>query len=611
MDILGKIVQGSGCAVDGTVAAQNPLSRAMDSVLQSQVRGAGPARGMQGGPPPPAYVNDLQMQMQRQNFAQGADAQFLQNMEQEAMHRSRMEAAFRSGEAHPAMMQQPRMMQHHPHQASFEAAFEESKRAVPMHHHHHPGMQHRPPPMQDAWVNDFKSLHVDDAWASAGKTHHELAWDEAKAPVMRHPQYYNQPQFHQQMNAVEAPVEQVANASGKTETQAASAEMARVMSQNPDPKWQNSEFLQFMNEVSSGKAEIDEEKNEVHGASVRAEGALEGAWEDADDVRVNRDLFETSWQHSEPQSAMESAFASASVAPQQQNMDEVWSESCPSGAAAAMKNAWNDSHTAEEKAMDAAWDDGNSLEAIWEKAMNEAQSADPFEDAWGELNQSNEYVYKEDNPFLEASDNFKHGMALFESGHLNEAILAFEAEVQQHPENSEAWRMLGECHAENDEDKAAIVCLERAVEEDPYNLSALLALGVSNVNELNPQGALKNLKAWVQHNPKFHGLEIHLDEYSDGSLMDEVMQLMLQARAHDANDSDVQVVLGVLYNVSKDYDAAARSFQHAAQERPQEYSLWNKIGATLANSSRSTEAIPSYHKYVCLLGFSACVCVGC
>ncbi|DBA04671.1 TPA: hypothetical protein N0F65_012254 [Lagenidium giganteum] len=227
--------------------------------------------------------------------------------------------------------------------------------------------------------------------------------------------------------------------------------------------------------------------------------------------------------------------------------------------------------------------------------MAEAKSSDPFEDVWEET-QSNEYVYQADNPFLEHTENFKRGVSLFESGRLSEAIMAFEAEVQQHPENSEAWRMLGECHAENDEDKSAIICLERAVEEDPYNLSALLALGVSHVNELNPQGALKTLKAWVQHNPKFHGLEIQLDEYSDGSLMDEVMQLMLQAQRHDAQDTDVQVVLGVLYNVSKDYDAAAANLEAAANTRPQEYSLWNKLGATLANSSRSSEAIPSYHK---------------
>lgn len=48
------------------------------------------------------------------------------------------------------------------------------------------------------------------------------------------------------------------------------------------------------------------------------------------------------------------------------------------------------------------------------------------------------------------------------------------------------------------------------------------ALGTSYVNELDSQRALHNLKAWVQHNPKYAGLEITVDEYSDGTLMDEV-----------------------------------------------------------------------------------------
>lgn len=34
--------------------------------------------------------------------------------------------------------------------------------------------------------------------------------------------------------------------------------------------------------------------------------------------------------------------------------------------------------------------------------------------------------------------------------------------------------MLGQSHAENDQDRLAISCLERAVEMDPYSLDALL-----------------------------------------------------------------------------------------------------------------------------------------
>jgi len=51
----------------------------------------------------------------------------------------------------------------------------------------------------------------------------------------------------------------------------------------------------------------------------------------------------------------------------------------------------------------------------------------------------------------------------------------------------------------------------------------------------------------VEHNPDFVGLEVKKDLYSDGSLLDEVMNLMLQVEEHSPTNPDVQQVLGVLY----------------------------------------------------------------
>lgn len=42
---------------------------------------------------------------------------------------------------------------------------------------------------------------------------------------------------------------------------------------------------------------------------------------------------------------------------------------------------------------------------------------------------------------------------------LGEAILAFEAEVQRHPDNAEAWRLLGQTHAQNDKVRLQVVCV--------------------------------------------------------------------------------------------------------------------------------------------------------
>lgn len=65
------------------------------------------------------------------------------------------------------------------------------------------------------------------------------------------------------------------------------------------------------------------------------------------------------------------------------------------------------------------------------------------------------------------------------------------------------------------------------------------------------------------------------------------------------DDADVHIVLGVLYNLSREYDKAIESFRTALKLKPQDYSLWNKLGATQANSVQSADAILAYQQVIC------------
>jgi Flp pilus assembly protein TadD len=116
------------------------------------------------------------------------------------------------------------------------------------------------------------------------------------------------------------------------------------------------------------------------------------------------------------------------------------------------------------------------------------------------------YQFAADNPYAQHDDALKEAMRLFEAGNLSEAILAFQAAMATNAENPECWRLLGQCHAENEEERQAIAALLKAVELDPYNLEALLLLSVSYTNDLEQMRALNFLKSWLQHHPDYERL---------------------------------------------------------------------------------------------------------
>ncbi|KAI8829860.1 hypothetical protein BJ741DRAFT_568756 [Chytriomyces cf. hyalinus JEL632] len=218
------------------------------------------------------------------------------------------------------------------------------------------------------------------------------------------------------------------------------------------------------------------------------------------------------------------------------------------------------------------------------------------------------YKFEPENPFLGNPDALAVGRQILDSpgGSLSQAALAFEAACQMnHAENSEAWMYLGKVQAENEKEDAAIIALQRSVQLDPQNLPALMSLGVSYTNEGQELQAYATLNRWLT--TKYPNIpeapaqkpaamnrftstyEIH--ETTVARYLEAV-----QSAPSSQVDADLQLGLGVLFYNRSEYDKVIDCFSSALRVRSGDYLLWNRLGATLANSGRSEEAIEAYRK---------------
>ncbi|OWF41218.1 peroxisomal targeting signal 1 receptor-like isoform X1 [Mizuhopecten yessoensis] len=265
----------------------------------------------------------------------------------------------------------------------------------------------------------------------------------------------------------------------------------------------------------------------------------------------------------------------------------------------------------EEEFAEMAGSRNTSDEDFWEKLQQHWEDVDKTREdghPWlTEFEQSEpykEYDFEKENPLLDHPDPFQAGKEKLNEGDIPNAVLLFEAAVQKNDQHMEAWQYLGTSQAENEQEPAAIAALKRCLSLSPDNLTALMSLGVSYTNESLATHACHALKAWLKHNPKYTALipgqldeEPKVSSYVSSAEHGEVKDLYIQAARLFPQDidADVQSGLGVLFNLSGEYDKAVDCFSAALQVRPKDALLWNKLGATLANGNRSEEAVEAYH----------------
>ena len=235
--------------------------------------------------------------------------------------------------------------------------------------------------------------------------------------------------------------------------QQATGGMMEVMANDPDPKFQNSQFLQFLKKIKSGEVTI--KNNQMYVNPQAQPATMESAFLSADQDMISQSLTTEEQQlHSAwTKSGEEEQKAGTEDKEINALFDNAWKEAEQTLDKEELRKQMDEEYRSILDSIDLKNPD--QMEDLLADAWQVSQDLEE-EDLYGEV--AKEYRFNSSNPYATSQNPLGQASELVSRGNTTEAIMALEAHLQKNSKDAKAWRLLGKLHQENDQDKSALPC---------------------------------------------------------------------------------------------------------------------------------------------------------
>ncbi|KAG6903102.1 hypothetical protein C0995_006289 [Termitomyces sp. Mi166 len=425
----------------------------------------------------------------------------------------------------------------------------------------------------------------------------EISWDKEfnnqEAALIQTPSVQEQVQSDQNVRQISVDNDDLARTAGL---------LLENVRNEQNPKFQNSQFLNLMRKlrdrdiIVEGNQMVENEGQQTVDVKGKGRATDSKPWHAS---QMSTDTPQVGLVSEQPHVRF-SESARVQLAEQDFQTEEDANDAYFRQENAEYQQYWNDMRITDISQAPAT----DADVAYWERLQ---QDWDQFEATTQGIKPVVNYQFQDNNPYL-IGDSFTTRQHRIHAGYhsLTESVLQLEAAVQRDMTNAAAWYELGVKQQENEREQKAFQALQRSLELDPSHLPTWLALGVSNTNESNRIGTFDAINEWVTRNTRYEAV---VQEFrtqnplsADASLavrytnLIDTLIAMVRSNTSGVVDADTQIALAILLNTNEEYEKAHDCFLSALAVRPEDWLLYNRVGATKANSGRAEDALQYYYK---------------